>query len=188
MPRGRKKANGNEPVDATAEHNIGNRRDEITAALKQLYALDCEIAALTEEHLKDLRADKSDIKKSLRERFQLTAKVIQARYYSYRIERDAERANDGVTLDAIRELHEALPIGGQASFLAPIGAPKFEDDVPAQADAFEQGRSAGMKGSNLATCPYPAARKKLKAEWERGWQAGQEHLAGKLEGPRPAAS
>lgn len=185
MPR---KRNGSEPDDATLQSNIGNRRDEITSGLKRLYALDCEIAALTEEHLKDLRAEKSDIKKSLRERFNLPATVVQARYYSYRIERDAERTNDGITLDAIRELHEALPIGGQANFLGPIGAPKFEDDVPAQADAFEQGRTAGMKGSNLATCPYPAARKKLKAEWERGWQAGQEHLAGKLEGPRPAAS
>lgn len=123
MPRGRRKKKGadgsTEPSvnqEATRNHNVGERRDALAAALKGVYELDAEIAGIIEAEVKPLREDKSAITTSLRERFNITAKVFRARYYAYRLEREAEAANDEITQDAIRELFEVCPVTGQGSF------------------------------------------------------------------------
>lgn len=166
-------ATATHPEDATKQHNIGERKQEIVNALQRLYALDCEIAAIVESDIKELRDEKSDIKTSLRERFGLTNKMIQARYYSYRIERDAAAANDGPTMDAIRELFEALPTGGQGSFLEALGDKDGTDADSDEEVARALGHAAGKAGKNLDTCPYAPAKKKLRASWESGWEQGQ---------------
>jgi hypothetical protein len=108
--------------DQTRNHNIGERRAAMREALENVYALDCEIADFIEEHVKPLREDKSAIMTSLRERFGLTAKVFRARYYGYRLEREAADNSDEITQDAIRELFEVCPVTGQGSFAEALGA------------------------------------------------------------------
>jgi hypothetical protein len=103
-------------VDATADHNVGKRRDAMRTALNSIYQLDAEIATIVEEQVKPLREDKSATMTSLRERFGLTAKVFRAAYYPYRLQREAEAAHDEVTQDSLRELFEVCA-GGQHSFL-----------------------------------------------------------------------
>lgn len=91
--------------------NVQARRDAIAESCEELYQLDAEIKVLTERHLKDLRDSKSDIMKRMREDYQINSKLLRARYQSYRIERMALDAMDDATVDVIRELFEALPIG-----------------------------------------------------------------------------
>lgn len=128
-------------TDATADHNIGKRRDAMRSALNSIYDLDAEIAVIIEDHIKPLREDKSQIMTSLRERFGLTAKVFRAAYYPYRLQRDAEAANDEVTQDSLRELFEVCA-DGQHSFLRAL------DSVTA----------ANGKGKPIPSVPPPASR------------------------------
>jgi hypothetical protein len=106
--------------EATVGHNSGERAAAIADGLREMYALDGEIAAIVERDIKELRASKSAIKDSLRERFNLTSRMIQARYYSYKIEREAVEASDDLTLQAIRELYEVLPVGGTVDLIEAV--------------------------------------------------------------------
>jgi ribosome modulation factor len=162
--------------DATAPgvgHNAGDREAAIKAALEDMYRIDGEIQDIIEEEVKSLREEKSTIKTSLRERFSLTSKMIQARYYSYKIEREAEAANDTVTLAAIRELYRVLPIGGMVDLVdaAQQAAAKEDKRTDAQ-KAHDEGRAAAVAGKGLDACPYTKRiERRLKAEWEQGHES-----------------
>lgn len=106
-----------EPQDATREHNVKARKDAISESMEQLYKLDAQIAAAIEKHVKPFRDDKAAIKERLRDDYQIPAKLLNARYASYKLERFAEEAQDHTTLDVIREMFDALPVGGMVDLV-----------------------------------------------------------------------
>jgi hypothetical protein len=203
MPRGQRggrggrgKKNGEAPAavaetsgsqEASRNHNVGERRESMRNALNSVYELDQEIAGIIEEHVKPLREDKSEIMTSLRERFNLPAKIFRARYYAYRAEREAADSSDEITQDAIRELFEVCPVTGQGSFAEALGttvppppaapapkppktsAPKLTEDPE---EAWAQGEAARKAGQTLASCQYVGeAQKRLRGRWEEGWES-----------------
>lgn len=107
-------------AQSTAGHNSQTRKEALCSALEQLYRLDIEIAAFLRNHVKALREEKSEIKSRLREDFQMPAALVAARYASYRLERTAEDAQDETTLDAIREMYLALPVGGMVDLVSAV--------------------------------------------------------------------
>jgi hypothetical protein len=48
--------------------------------------------------------------------------MFTARYYSYKIEREAAANGDQVTMDVIRELYEVLPVGGTVDLVEAVNA------------------------------------------------------------------
>lgn len=102
---------------ANREHNVAARKEQIGNAFNRLYAIDKEIDALIERHVQELRDEKSDIKKKLRKDLNLTSKVVHLRYASYKAERLAVEQEDGVTMDAIKELYEVMPVGATVDFV-----------------------------------------------------------------------
>jgi hypothetical protein len=96
------------------------RQGALKSALERLYEIDQEIAGIIEAQVKELRDEKSEIKKNLRGSFNITSKLVQARYQSYRIERAAADAEDDTTLDTIREMFELCPVGGQVDMLSAV--------------------------------------------------------------------
>lgn len=168
-------------TDATREHNVKARKDAISEGLEKLYQLDRQIAALMEKHIAGPREDKNKIKADLREAYQIPAALLQARYASYKLERFAEESSDDTTLDIIREMFDALPVGGSVDLVEAAERGAEEDDGQSftvkAANTYEAGRKAGKAGKNLDTCLHKGATveaKKLRVEWERGWSDGQE--------------
>ena len=102
--------------EATRFANVSARTDILRESLTRFYQLDKEIQSVVEEHIKELREEKSDIVKRVREDLNMPAKVFRARYYSYRVEQDAIAADDQITQDALVELFTVCPVTGQASF------------------------------------------------------------------------
>lgn len=103
--------------DATREHNVKARKDAIRDCFAQMYELDKQIAAAIEKYVKPFRDSRNDVKKKLREDYEIPNDIIMARYKGYALERFAEEAQDDTTLDAIREMFEALPIGGMVDLV-----------------------------------------------------------------------
>lgn len=183
----------------TQTSNIGNREKEMRAAFKALYSIDNEIAAVIEEHVKPLRADKSGIVDSLRERFGLTSKYFKANYKLYQLTEDATRAKDDVSLDALRELFAivaerfgadielpARPVRStsEQEIEEPVQGAAAETHDPEQ--AWSEGEAAGKRNAGLAACPYSLPHQhKLKARWEEGYEAGETEVARAMGQPAP---
>ena len=104
----------------TPLHNVANRQQMMKDALSETFALDQNLKAAAEKHLKADREAKSDIKKRLLKDLNITAKVFNARYVAYRLEAAAIEANDEATLDTLRELFEHAPIGAQVDMVDAI--------------------------------------------------------------------
>lgn len=107
-------------AQSTAGHNSQTRKEALCSALEQLYQLDIEITAILRSKVKALREEKSEIKSRLREDFQMPSALVSARYTSYKLERIAEDAHDETTLDAIREMYLALPVGGMVDLVSAV--------------------------------------------------------------------
>lgn len=101
--------------------NSTSRREAIETTCTKLYVLDREIERLIGEHVSELRGEKAKLKASLREDYQIPARLLQARYASYKLERAARDSGDTVTLDAIRELFDTLPVGGTVDLVDALG-------------------------------------------------------------------
>lgn len=102
---------------ATKHHNVKARAEAFKESMERMYRLDQDIAALMEEHIKPLREDKAEIKSKLREDYNVTATVFNARFNAYKCERKAREGGDDATLDTLRELFESTPVGGQTDFM-----------------------------------------------------------------------
>lgn len=100
-----------------AGHNLVSRKEAIDDALKQVYALKKDIKEALAEHVKPLREEVDEIKSNLAEDYNLPKRVFNARYASYEIEADAIASKDDITLDAMRELYEAAPVGEQMDWV-----------------------------------------------------------------------
>ena len=96
----------------TKEHNAGARKEAIKNALQEMRTHDLAIAAALDKYVEPYRAMKRDIKKRLRDDFNITAKQFNARYNLFKLEADAQAAQDDITLDVIREFYEVAPVGG----------------------------------------------------------------------------
>ena len=162
--------------DVTRSHNVKDRRATIMSSMKRLYAIDQEIAAIVEDEIKDLREERSDIKKMLRETFQITSAVVNARYHSYRLEQKAIEGDDGPTQDAIREMFEALPVGGQGSLLPGMeAAGPFESDiVPSDEEARGLGYDHGVKDRKHQPPKTVKSRPALLAAYDEGYELGKQ--------------
>lgn len=99
------------------KHNVANRNELLKSSFEQTYQLDKQIKAATEKHIQPHRDAKSDITKRLRKDLNVTAAVFNVRYAAYRMERQAQEAEDETTLDTIREMFEIAPIGSAVNFL-----------------------------------------------------------------------
>lgn len=104
-------------TDATRSNNVQARGEALKESLEELYQLDCKIKAAIAAHVQDHRDAKGDIMKRLREDFNMPSALVRARYVAFRIERQAEDAQDDVTLDAIHELFELAPTGQTANMV-----------------------------------------------------------------------
>jgi hypothetical protein len=109
------KANGKsntEGLGTTAGHNAQARTEAMQKAFAEMYACDEQIEAAIEKYVKPYRESKSDTKARMKDEYGIPPKLLNARYNAYKIERDAAKAQDDATVDIIRELYDALPIGG----------------------------------------------------------------------------
>jgi cysteinyl-tRNA synthetase len=177
--------------NATSGHNSKSKLTVIRESMERLYRLDAEIDELIEEHIKELREQKTEIKTKLREEFNMPAKLIQARYASYRLERAAEESHDNQTLEAIREMFRALPIGGQGDFMNALS----EDDVETGAEVGDDGPEVpNEKQSNAIRLDGAAAAEQGKKrrsgysvgsraddDWKTGYDERKDHLAKDVE-------
>ena len=102
---------------ATKDHNVKHRTDTIASCMEALYQEDKAIKAALEEHVTPHREEKTAIKKRLREDLNLTTPVINARYATYKLERQAQDQDDETTLDLLKELFEITPVGTQVSMM-----------------------------------------------------------------------
>lgn len=93
-------------------HNAKARKDAEREAMEANYEIDKKIEALMKKHIDPLRADKRELKSDLHENYGIAPKLYNARYNTYRLERAAVENKDDITLDTLRELWEATPIGG----------------------------------------------------------------------------
>lgn len=105
----------------TASHNADARKEAIRDALERTYQLDRRIEALMEEHIEPLRAEKRDIKKRMKDQYDVPTKRFNGRYAQYREERRAIENEDDTTLDAIRELYDVAPVGQQMDWIDAVG-------------------------------------------------------------------
>ena len=110
------------PDSAAQGHNSQNRTVAIQQALEQIFLKDREIARLIEQHIADLRQDKRDIKKRLRDDHEITPAMFNVRYTGYKKEREAKDAGDDKVADTIRELYEICPVGHQVSLIDALQA------------------------------------------------------------------
>lgn len=157
----------------TSTHNHKVIEDAIIKACEGLYRADKAIDAAIEKHIADLRQDKADIKKKMRETYQIPAKLLQARYATYRLEQQAIDAGDDATLDTIRLLHRALPVGGSVDMVRAA-----QDSVtPEQAN--KQGVDAGLAGKDRDSNPYDDGTEQHD-HWARGWDAGQRQAVANM--------
>lgn len=97
----------------TQRHNAKAREEAIQNALQEMAELDAEIDERMEKHIEELRERKREIKAHLRDYFEITTAVFNARYGVYRM----EARNDDKVNDMLRELFEASPVGSQGNFL-----------------------------------------------------------------------
>ncbi len=171
------------------DHNVANRKQRIGDALKRTWLLDQEIDDLIEEHIKDLREEKSSIKKVLREKLNISAKVFHARYASYRLEAQARAAEDHATLDTIKELFGESPIGSQVDMVkadekahgtkhevhepAAEGTPEVTDE-----DVLAEGTAAFAAGKDLAANAHTEDSKHKAELWRNGWLKAESAAAG----------
>lgn len=104
----------------TQRHNAKAREEAIKTALHGMARLDSEIDRLIEKHISDLREEKRDIKAKLRDDFEISTKVFNARYNLFKI----EARGDEKVIDDLRELFEAAPFGAQSNFLEVVDGGK----------------------------------------------------------------
>ena len=125
-------ANGGASPEGTAgaKHNVVNRNELMTGALSDTYALDCQIQAALDKHVKPLRKNKADIKSRLNKDLNITATVFNARYVPYRLEAQARAAGDDSTLGNLEELFKIAPVGTQAEM---FGGGSADATAPAPA-------------------------------------------------------
>lgn len=164
--------------DATHGHNARARRDAITDGFSEIFKLRQQIAAAIEKHVKPLRDHVNDIKQNLREDYELPGKALNVRYAAYELQRSAELDGDESMQDAIRELWDALPIGGSLDLATladsvsgvtrghgPAGMPK------SVRGARKAGCDARGRGVGIEQCPYQKRNGALAKAWCDGWRA-----------------
>jgi len=181
----------------TSTHNSKARGDAILEGLAETWEIDRKIEEIIAEEIADLRERKSEIKKKLREAYQITAPLFQARYQAYKLEQKAISGEDNATLDAIREMFELAPVGGQVNMLDAMdektadGSPKtdkdgFVKDAGDEAKAYQIGYDLGLKGGTLDATRYTGrGLKRLRTSFESGWMDAQAEL---VKGKKPEAA
>lgn len=162
--------------DATRGSNVRARKDAITEGFAEIFKLRQQIAAAIDKHVKPLRASVNEIKERLREDYELPAKALNVRYAAYEVEKLAESADDHEMQDAIRELWEALPIGGTLNLadIADIAAGVTRGNGPAGMPksvqgARKAGQAAAAAGEAMESCPYQKRTGALAIAWREGW-------------------
>lgn len=101
----------------TAGHNAQARTEAIRDALEEMYQTDKKIADLIERHVQPLRDQKRDIKKKMRETYEVSTRQFNARYGLYQMERAAQENQDDTVLGLIQELFDVAPVGRQMDWL-----------------------------------------------------------------------
>lgn len=102
----------------TAGHNVQARTEAMQKAFRELYTCDEEIEKAVEKYVKVYRGTKTDIKARMKDEYGIPPKLLAARYNAYKIEQDALKADDDASIDIIRELYDALPIGAIVDLVA----------------------------------------------------------------------
>ena len=175
--------------ETTRLHNARARSDVFKDSLEELYQLDARIGVAIEKHIKQLRAAKTDIMTKLREDYNLTAPMVRARYGSYKLERAAQDSSDQTTLDTLRELFTALPVGGSVDMFAEGNTETRAAETHDAEQAEKEGFAAGKAGRNRDSNPYTAPnQKRIAAAWDTGWEKGQAAIAASLRQPEPASA
>jgi hypothetical protein len=127
--------------NVTASHNASLREQAIQNALERMYQLQKEEKALIEEHIEPLREEKRDIKKRMRDQYDIPTKRFNARVGLYIEERKALENDDGTALDALRELFEVAPVGTQMNWLDGLNPQQASRPVSPDAKPGEHGRT-----------------------------------------------
>lgn len=161
----------------TAHSNSRARGDTLKSSLERLYQADREIAALIESSgIAELRAEKSDIFKVLRDDFQMPSALVRARYTAFRFERAAEDGQDDITADAIREMFELVPIGGMVDMMDAL-----QKTAPVES-AYDLGYKAQGQGSSLNENPFDGTDIRQQ-RWHEGWEASLEAIGASMAAP-----
>ena len=159
------------PDTESERSNVKAITDAIVDGFAEMYQLDRQIDALIERHIRPLREKKSEVKRILREGYNMPAKLVSARYTGYVIERTAEDAGDSATQDTIRMLYEALPVRGVVDLIQATGFAE-QVDIKATPKNMKAAREAGRKrqeaGGHMNDCPFPNRKgdsRKLQKAW-----------------------
>lgn len=167
-------------------HNAKSRKDAINDALARIYQLKKQEAAAVKAAVQPFRDKISDIKTELREDYNITNQVLQARLYSFVLEQKAKDSKDEVTLEALREMFKNAPVGVDLDMLTTLRTEEQNEIEDSLDTAKKRGTEAGAKGENFDTCPYPDGSKHAKY-WKDNWQAAQAKLAKKIKKTPEAA-
>ncbi len=169
------------PQDATREHNVKARADEIRDSFGEIYKLRMAARAAIEKHVVPLRAQVADIKKRLKDDYQIGGKALNARYSVYELERFAEDGSDDSTQDLIKELFTVLPIGAMLDLadLADVAAGVVRGAGPVGMPKDKRGaRAAGRRAAEENrgdVCPYVKKSGALAKAWRQGYSEGKAY-------------
>ena len=108
----------------TAGHNVGARAEVIRKGYSNLLSIDAEIAAAKEKHLEPLTKERTKLWRTLKKDVDIPRKVLELDYKKLKLAKEAD--DDSLTLDHLREVHNALHPGGQVDWIAALNA-----DAPA---------------------------------------------------------
>lgn len=155
--------------------NSTSREQAMTDALERIYLLKKREREIIQDAVQGIRDSIGDIKKALREDYNVTNQVLQARLYSYTLERRAAESGDQITLDAIKEMFKVAPVGTSVRIDDVVGASE-QEITDTLTEAKKKGTAAGKGGANFDSCPYPQGSKH-REYWEQNWHAAQAKLA-----------
>lgn len=110
-------------MNDTASHNIANRAAIIKDGFAELLNLDAQIAAAREKHLEPLTKLRTKAFRALKKDTDITRKVLDVHYRMFKLANHAaaDAEDDGLTLDNMREVFNAMHPGGQLDWLRALG-------------------------------------------------------------------
>lgn len=113
------------PESASAQHNVGARRDRLNDSFDIVFNLEMQIAAAIEEHVKPLRDKKNKEMRELRADLDMHGADIKPLYDLYKRKRLVDTFEDdddrNKSLDSLRETYQALSEGGQLDWIIASG-------------------------------------------------------------------
>lgn len=115
-------------LEGQNKSNIGARSVVIRSGFKELLRLDEDIAAATAKHIDPLKKLRTKAFRTLKKDTDITRKVLDVHYRLFKLANHAavDAEDDGLTLDNMREVFNAMHPGGQLDWLKALDGDNAE--------------------------------------------------------------